>query len=398
MKKITELAPGLHYVGANDRTTQRFEALWSLPYGVSYNSYLLVDEKVALIDSIEAGFADIYFDHIAGVLGDRPVDYLIVNHMEPDHSGSITRLRERYPDLKIVGNAKTLDMIGGYYGIRDNCLEVKEGDTLSLGGRTLRFHLTPMIHWPETMMTYCVELKALFSGDAFGTFGALNGGIVDSQLCLEGFWDEMRRYYACIVSKYGKPVQMALRKLAGVDIEWICSTHGPVWHDRVADVVALYDKMSRHEGEYGVVIAYGSMYGNTEQLAERIARELAGAGIRPVVVHNLSHADESVVLRDIFRYDTLVVGSPTYNGELFPPVEQLLRRLESRCIPHRRFACFGSYTWAGAAVKRIAAFAERMKWEPVCEAIEMKQGYKGDCCETVERFAARLAERIAEER
>ena len=153
MKKITELAPGLHYVGANDRTTQRFEALWSLPYGVSYNSYLLVDEKVALIDSIEAGFADIYFDHIAGVLGDRPVDYLIVNHMEPDHSGSITRLRERYPDLKIVGNAKTLDMIGGYYGIRDNCLEVKEGDTLSLGGRTLRFHLTPMIHWPETMMT-----------------------------------------------------------------------------------------------------------------------------------------------------------------------------------------------------------------------------------------------------
>lgn len=392
MKKITELAPGLHYVGANDRTTQRFEALWSLPYGVSYNSYLLVDEQVALIDSIEAGFADIYFDHIAGVLGDRPVDYLIVNHMEPDHSGSITRLRERYPDLKIVGNAKTLDMIGGYYGIRDNCLEVKEGDTLSLGGRTLRFHLTPMIHWPETMMTYCVELKALFSGDAFGTFGALNGGIVDSQLCLEGFWDEMRRYYACIVGKYGVPVQKALAKLGTLPIETICSTHGPVWQREIPRVLDIYDRLSRYAGERGVVLAYGSMYGNTEQLADEIARALAAQGVGPITVYNLSTADISHVLRDVFRYDTLIVGSPTYNGELFPEVEGLLQKLAARNIPQRNFACFGSYTWAGAAVKKLQAFAEQMKWNTPCSAVEMKQGYShAACAESCRRLAGEVA-------
>lgn len=396
MKKITELAPGLHYVGANDRTTQRFEALWSLPYGVSYNSYLLVDEQVALIDSIEAGFADIFFDRIGEVLGDRPVDYLIVNHMEPDHSGAIIRLRERYPDLKIVGNAKTLGMIEGYYGIRENCLEVKEGDTLSLGGRTLRFHLTPMVHWPETMMTYCVELKALFSGDAFGTFGALNGGIVDSQLCPDDFWDEMRRYYACIVSKYGKPVQMALRKLAGVDIEWICSTHGPVWHDRVADVVSLYDKMSRHEGEYGVVIAYGSMYGHTARVAEHIARELAERGVKPIVMHNLSYADPSMVLRDVHKYRALIVGSPTYNGELFPEVDALLDRLSSRGVAPRIFAGFGGMTWAGVTPRRWEEFCERAKWSLCAPSVEIRQGYSSVCHDSCAALAQSVADQLNE--
>lgn len=396
MKKITELAPGLHYVGANDRTIQRFEALWSLPYGVSYNSYLLVDEQVALIDSIEAGFADIFFERIGEVLGDRPVDYLIVNHMEPDHSGAIARLRQRYPGMRIVGNAKTLGMIEGYYGIRENCLEVKEGDTLSLGGRTLRFHLTPMVHWPETMMTYCVELKALFSGDAFGTFGALNGGIADSQLALDHFWDEMCRYYACIVSKYGRPVQMALRKLAGVEIEWICSTHGPVWHERVADVVSLYDRMSRHEGERGAVIAYGSMYGHTARVAERIAMELAACGVKPVIVHNLSFADPSMVLRDVHKYRALIVGSPTYNGELFPEVDSLLGRLLSRGVAPRIFAGFGGMTWAGVTPRRWAEFCERSNWSLCTPAVEIRQGYSsvchGDCARLAQAVAAKLDE------
>lgn len=395
---ITKITPAIRYVGVNDRTTHRFEGLWSLPQGVSYNAYLAVGERVALIDTVEEGFGSRLIQQIREQIGDRPVDYLVVNHMEPDHSSSINLLRLHYPSIRIVGNAKTLQMVEGYYGPGGAAIEVREGDTLDLGGLTLSFHLVPMVHWPETMVTWCPELRILFSGDAFGCFGTLDGGITDSQVDPDRYWDEMRRYYAAIVGKYGAPVQKALQKVRTLPVETICPTHGPVWQQRIAEVLDLYDRMSRYEGEPGVVIAYGSMYGNTEQLAERIARELAGAGIRPVVVHNLSHADESVVLRDIFRYDTLVVGSPTYNGELFPPVEQLLRRLESRCIPHRRFACFGSYTWAGAAVKRIAAFAERMKWEPVCEAIEMKQGYKGDCCETVERFAARLAERIAEER
>ena len=319
---ITEIRPGIHYVGVNDRTTTRFEGLWPLPIGVSYNSYLVVGEQVALIDTVEESFGSRLFENIREVIGDRKIDYLVVNHMEPDHSSSIAALRLRYPDLKIVGNAKTLQMIGGYYGIDAGTLEVKEGDTLDLGaGKLLTFHLIPMVHWPETMVTWYAAEGVIFSGDAFGTFGALDGGITDSEVEVDRYWDEMRRYYACIVGKYGAPVQKALQKVGGLEIRTICPTHGPVWQERIGEVVALYDRMSRYEGEPGAVIAYGSMYGNTEQMAERIARELAEQGIRQIRVYNLSYADPSVVLRDVFRYDTLIVGSPTYNGELFPPVE-----------------------------------------------------------------------------
>ena len=315
---ITEIASGIHYVGVNDRTTTRFEGLWSLPQGVSYNAYLVVGEKIALIDTVEEAFGSRLEANIREVLGDRKVDYLVVNHMEPDHSSSITALRRLYPDLQIVTNAKALQMIEGYYGLCGGTIEVKEGDTLDLGGKTLSFHLIPMVHWPETMVTWCPEEQTLFSGDAFGCFGALDGGITDSEVDPERYWDEMRRYYAAIVGKYGAPVQKALQKLAGLEIRSICPTHGPVWQKQIGRVVDLYDRMSRYEGEPGVVIAYASMYGNTEQLAERIARELAAEGVRNIRIYNLSYADPSVVLRDVFRFDTLLVGGPTYNAGLFP--------------------------------------------------------------------------------
>lgn len=381
---ITEIKPGVRYVGVNDRTTTRFEGLWSLPYGVSYNSYLVTGERVALIDTVEESFGSRFVENIRRELGDRTIDFLVVNHMEPDHSSSVATLRRLYPQMRIVGNAKTLQMLQGYYGIGENTLEVKEGDTLDLGGLTLAFYFAPMVHWPEVMVTYCPEYRLLFSADAFGTFGALDGGITDSQLRLDHFWDEMRRYYAAIVGKYGAPVQKALQKLSGLPVETICPTHGPVWQHEIGRVVEIYDRMSRYEGEPGVVIAYGSMYGNTEQLADELARSLATEGVTPIIVHNLSTADPSVVLRDVFKYDTLVVGSPTYNNELFPEVEYLLSRIEARCIPHRNFALFGSYTWAAAAVRRFTEFAERMKWALPCTPIEMKQGYSherydGEC-------------------
>lgn len=392
---ITEILPGIHYVGVNDRTTTRFEALWSLPHGVSYNSYLVVGEKIALIDTVEEGFGSRLFQNIEDTIGDRPVDYLIVNHMEPDHSSSISALRRLYPHIRIVGNAKTLQMVEGFYGISDGTLEVKEGDTLDLGGgKSLSFYLAPMVHWPETMVTWCPEAKTLFSGDAFGTFGALDGGITDSQVDPERFWNEMRRYYSAIVGKYGAPVQRALAKVRGLDPQTICSTHGPVWQHEIPRVMDIYDRLSRYEGEPGVVIAYGSMYGNTEQMAERIARELASQGVKPIVVYNLSAADPSVVLRDVFRYDTLIVGSPTYNGELFPPVEELLRKIESRGVPSRNFAYFGSFCWASAAVKRMGEFTARVKWDAVCDPIEMKQGFgpgSGELCRTL---AGRIAAKI----
>ena len=391
--KITEIHPGIHYVGVDDRTTVRFEALWPLPCGVSYNSYLVVDEQVALIDTVEERFGGQLFGHIRETLADRRIDYLIVNHMEPDHSSSIEALRRLYPDMRIVGNAKTLAMIEGFYGIREGLVEVKEGDTLRLGPhRSLRFHMIPMVHWPETMATYCPETQTLFPGDAFGTFSTLDGGVTDAQLPFDRYRDEMRRYYACIVGKYGAPVQQALRKLGPLAIGTLCPTHGPVWQREIPRVLDLYDRMGRYEGEPGTVIAYGSMYGNTAQMADRIARSLAEAGQRNIFVYDLSTADTSTVLRDVFRYDTLVVGSPTYNGELFPEVQQLLDKLANRCIPHRRFACFGSFCWAGAAVRKMTEFAARTKWEVIGRPVEMKQGFGPACYEACDELARQLAQ------
>lgn len=391
---ITEIKEGIHYVGVNDRTKHRFEGLWSLPYGVSYNSYLVVDEKVALIDTVDAAFAGEFLDNIDRILHGRTIDYLVVNHMEPDHSAAMSTLRLRYPQMQIVGNAKTLQMIEGFYGITDNTLCIKEGETLCIGSRSLQFFMAPMVHWPEVMVSYCPEQKVLFSADAFGTFGTLDGGILDTQLSTEHYWDEMTRYYACIVGKYGKPVQAALKKLGGLQIEMICSTHGPVWTEQIGRVIGIYDRLSRYEAEPGVVITYGSMYGNTERMAECIARSLAECGVKRIVMHNLSSADTSVVLRDIFKYDTLIVGSPTYNGELFPEVQSLLDKIAARSIPHRRFAHFGSFCWAGAAVRQISEFAQKIGWEPLCQPVEMKQGYKTSCEEMCRALARSVAEQM----
>lgn len=392
---ITEIKQGIHYVGVNDRTTTRFEGLWSLPQGVSYNTYLVVGEKVALIDTVSEAFGSRLLHNIEEIIGDRAVDYLVINHMEPDHSGSISTLAMRYPQMQIVSNAKALQMVKGFYAVNTPTVEVKEGDTLDLGGKTLSFHMAPMVHWPETMVSWCAEEKTLFSGDAFGTFGALNGGITDSQVCPEMYWDEMRRYYSAIVGKYGAPVQKALQKVKGLSPETICPTHGPVWQREVATVMDIYDRLSRYEGEKGVVIAYGSMHGNTEEMAELTARYLAEEGVKNIRLHNLSYAEHSFVLSDIFRYDTLVVASPTYNGSLFPPVKHLLEMLAERNIPHRNFAFLGSFTWACASVRLMKEFAESMKWEPITAPVEMKQGISDAVRTECRRLAHEIAQRLA---
>ena len=396
---ITEIRPGIHYVGVNDRTTTRFEGLWPLPIGVSYNSYLVVGEQVALIDTVEESFGSRLFENIREVIGDRKIDYLVVNHMEPDHSSSIAALRLRYPDLKIVGNAKTLQMIGGYYGIDAGTLEVKEGDTLDLGaGKLLTFHLIPMVHWPETMVTWYAAEGVIFSGDAFGTFGALDGGITDSEVEVDRYWDEMRRYYACIVGKYGAPVQKALQKVGGLEIRTICPTHGPVWQERIGEVVALYDRMSRYEGEPGAVIAYGSMYGNTEQMAEAIAAELSAQGIKNIVMHNVSKSNPSYIIADIFKYRGLIIGSPTYSNQIYPEIESLLSKILVREVKGRYLGYFGSFCWAGAAVKRMGEFAEKSKFEIVGDPVEMKQAMKDITYEQCENLARAMAERLKKDR
>ena len=394
MSTITEISRNIHYVGVNDRTKHLFERLWPLPLGVSYNSYLIVDKSVVLIDTVDHCYTDLFFEKIKNILGERPIDYLVVNHMEPDHSASINNLCRVYPDIKIIGNSKTIGMIEGFYGIFDKFHEVKDGDRLPLGEKVLTFYMTPMVHWPETMMTYCEDDKILFSGDAFGCFGTLDGGIIDYQMNTEKYWDEMFRYYSNIVGKYGAPVQKALAKLSGIDIQIICSTHGPIWKEEIQKVISIYNKLSLYEGEEGVVIAYGSMYGNTEKMAEVIARELATQGIKNIVMHNVSKSDMSYILRDIFKYKGLIIGSPTYTNELFPNIESLVSKLESRDMKNRVFGYFGSFSWAGAAVKRLSSFAERMKWDVTGNPVEMKQGITSEKIAQCQELAKAIAMKL----
>lgn len=374
-----QISDKIFYVGVNDRQKHLFENMIPLPFGVSYNSYLIVDEKVVLVDTVDISFVEIYLKKIQKVLGDRVVDYLIVNHMEPDHSGSISCLKQKYPNIKIVGNAKTIKMIEGFYGIFNSFHEVKDGDVLSLGYHNLSFYLTPMVHWPETMVTFDNTEQILFSGDAFGCFGTLDGAVLDSELDVTKYWDEMRRYYSNIVGKYGSPVQKALKKLSSLPpIKTICSTHGPVWRNNIKEVTTIYDKLSRYEGEEGVVIVYASMYGNTEQMAELVAQGVAAAGVKNVVMHNVSKSHPTTIISDIFKYKSLIIGSPTYSNELYPEISSLLSKIKTRDIKGRIFSCFGSFSWAGVAAKTLEHFAQDMKWDIVSCPVEQQYSLSED--------------------
>ena len=386
------VAKDIYYVGVNDRQKALFENLWPLPGGVSYNSYLIVDDKTVLVDTVDICYSDLFFKRVAKLLNGRKLDYLVVDHMEPDHAGSIRLLRQIYPDVKIIGNKQTFGMLAGYHGITDGLHEVKEGDTLDLGHHKLSFYMAPMVHWPEVMVTYEETEKVLFSADAFGTFGTLDGGVLDTDMDTDRFWSEMTRYYANIVGKYGGPVQRALKKLSGLDIQTICSTHGPVWTRQSGDVIALYDRLSRYEGLDGVTIIYGSMYGHTEQMAEDIATALSDGGVRHIAMHNVSKSHGSYILRDVFNYRGLIVGCPTYSGQLYPEVEMVLSEIKLREVKDRLFSYFGSFTWAGAAVKHLAAYAEAMKWEVVGAPVEQKQGISTEeqCIALGQAMAERL--------
>ncbi|MBD5225658.1 MAG: FprA family A-type flavoprotein [Bacteroidales bacterium] len=394
---VSCISDHVHYIGLNDRTIHKFEAMWPMPYGVSYNSYLVIGEdKIAVIDGVEAGHAFRHIDHILEITGGRHPDYLVINHMEPDHSGALELLRKTFPAMEIVGNAQTLAMIKGYYGIENGLRQIKDGESIDLGGGVgMDFYLTPMVHWPETMMTYIAADRLLFSGDAFGCFGALCGAVVDKDMDTSHYFPEMVRYYSNIVGKYGQPVQMALKKLSGLEIETICPTHGPVWHDQLSDVVDLYDKLSRYEPlDNGVTIVYGSMYGNTEVLAEEAATALASAGVKNISIHNAAVSDLSYILADVFRHKGLIIASPTYSNSLFPPVRAVMEALENRGMKNRVVGLIGSHTWAQQALKAMTASVEATSMTLVGEPVNLKHAPGADKRAECRVMATALAEAL----
>lgn len=392
---LSELNKGIYYVGVNDRTSSLFESLWSLPAGVSYNSYIVKGDKTALIDTVHISKAKNFIANIKTAIGESPIDYVVINHMEPDHSGAIDYIVKSFPDVTIVGNKKTIEMVEGFYGSIFNTKVINDGDVLDLGdGKSLKFVITPMVHWPETMMTFEQSSSTLFSGDAFGCFGALNGGVIDAECDVESYIPEMYRYYAAIVAKYGTFVIKAIEKLKGLRINRICPTHGPVWQDYMMHVIDLYDRLAHFTPQNGAVIVYGSMYGNTEDIAELIARELTVNGVS-VRMHNIATADLSVVLADIMRFKGLIIGAPTYNSSIFPPIQNLIEAIVSRGIKNRVLSTFGSYTWGPGISVKIEKSFESLNYDTVSCKIEMKQSIlDNDLYNRIEEFAKVFAEKV----
>lgn len=351
-----EITNDILYVGVNDHDVDLFEGQYKVPNGMAYNSYLIRDEKVAVMDSVDAHFTDAWLTNIASVLGGREPDYLIVQHMEPDHSGSIFSFAQAYPDTKIVASAKAVAIMQQFFDtdFTSRCLIVKEGDTLELGSHTLHFVTAPMVHWPEVIMTYDSTDKVLFSADAFGKFGALD---------VEEEWlPEARRYYIGIVGKYGQQVQGVLKKAAGLEIETVCSLHGPVLHkEQLVDVLAAYDTWSAYRPETeGVLVAYSSIYGHTKQAAEELGEKLRANGMN-VTVMDLARCDMAEAVAQAFRYSKLVLAAPTYNGDVFPFTRCFIEHLTERNYQNRTVAIIENGTWAPTAGRVMRKMLENSK-------------------------------------
>ena len=364
MQNIYPISKDLIYVGVSDRRTALFENVYPIPRGVSYNSYVIMDEKTALLDTADAGVAAQFFENVEAALGGRELDYVVVNHMEPDHAATLMDLLLRHPEATVVCTAKAAQMMEQFFGAKPAQLQpVKEGDSLSLGKHNLVFTMAPMVHWPEVMMTYDATDKVLFSADAFGTFGALSGNIFADEVNFETEWlDEARRYYINIVGKYGQPVQTVLKKAATLDIKMICPLHGPIWRENLNWFIGKHDVWSRYEPEEkSVVIIYGSIYGHTESAALRLGTLLAQKGIKNIKAYDASHTHASQLVAECFRASHVVLASSTYNNGIFTPMENLLLDLKAHAWQCRTVALIENGSWAPQSGKLMRAELEQMK-------------------------------------
>lgn len=361
VRKITE---DLYWIGGNDHRLALFENVHPIPRGVSYNSYLLLDEKTVLFDTVDWSICRQFLDNIKGVLGDRPLDYMVINHMEPDHAACIEEIILRYPKVKIICTEKGFMFMHQFgFNIEKNIIQVKEGDNMSFGKHNVVFVSAPMVHWPEAMVTFDTTDGILFAADAFGSFGALDGKLFNDELNFDRDWiDDARRYYTNIVGKYGPHVQALLKKAGGLDIKLICPLHGPVWRNDFGYILDKYSKWSTYEPEEkGVMIVYGTMYGNTEAAATDLATRLVEKGMTNVVMYDVSKTHVSYLISETFKYSHIVLASVTYNLEVYPPMLNYIMDMKALNLQKRTFALIENGSWAPQAAKLMRAHLEDMK-------------------------------------
>lgn len=393
VKKVTD---DLYWIGGSDRRLALFENVYPIPRGVSYNSYVLLDEKTVLLDTVDASISGLFFENLEYVLNGRTLDYLIVNHMEPDHCAVIGDVVRRYPDVKLVCNAKTVPMLKQFFNfpVEDRTVIVKEMDTLCTGKHTFAFVMAPMVHWPEAMVSYDIVDKILFSADGFGTFGAINGNLFADEVNFERDWlDDARRYFINIVGKYGVQVQNLLKKAATLEIKMICPLHGPVWRENLGWFIEKYDTWSSYKPEdQAVMIAYASIYGNTENAAEILASKLADKGVKNIAMYDVSVTDPSVIVSESFRCSHLVFAAPSYNGGIFTKMETVLSELKAHSLQNRTVAIMENGTWAPVAGRQMREiFASMKNIELLEEGVTIRSAVK----EAQEASLEALAEKIA---
>jgi len=399
--KPDRLADGVYRVAAKIGNRDLFEGIWPIPDGVMLNSYVIKgSNKSVLIDMVkdwDGALAAVDQQLESLSLEKGKLDYIVINHMEPDHTGSMAKIVEKYPDVQILCSDKAVNLIKHFYKIEKNVHAVKDGETLDLGGKTLQFFMTPNIHWPETMMTYDKVTKTLFSCDAFGGFGCLEGGIFDDEVDMSYYEGEILRYFSNIVGRYSDQVQAAISKLSGVEVKVVAPSHGPIHRSKPEHIIGIYDKWSRHETECGAVVVYGSMYGNTAKLAHATARALAKEGIGHVIVHDIARDHVSFVIRDIWRYRGLVLASCTYNTMPFPPIQDLMTHLENKKMKNRLLGIMGNYTWSPGILKKLKEFAQSAgKWELLSPEIVIQSSPKDEDYDKAVQLGKNMAQKLKE--
>jgi anaerobic nitric oxide reductase flavorubredoxin len=392
-----EIKPDIYWIGVNDRTTDLFEGMWPITQeGVSYNAYLVDDEKKAIIDLAKAFKGDAFLEQIDELIDLGDLDYIVLNHMEPDHSGLLNIIRRVAPGATLLCSEKARDMLAAYYGVTENVQVVNDGDTLELGRHTLKFFSTPMVHWPETMMTYEVGHQILFACDAFGSYGALRGALFDDECKWPDFYErEALRYYVNIVALFSNAVLRAIKKLEGLPVSIIAPSHGLVWRENPGKIVSLYQKWAEYATgptEPGVTLLYASMYGNTETMMNAVARGISEQGV-PVDIFDVTRTHVSYVLPSLWTQHGVIVGAPTYEGGLFPPMAEVLNMARQKRIRNKQIAYFGSYGWSGGARRELEQIVEGLKWDLV-DTFEFQGGPSEESLHKAAQFGARFAEQI----